>query len=275
MSIIYFDICSIPLFLMILFVCYTRKMTKGSANKLFILMVFLSLFSAMADLGMEIANNSVPLSEAGVILCNVSSYIYLVLRNSTNAALLLFLLALTRTTFLLRKKWAQIVFWLPYAFILVLLAINPINHSSFTVTAESGYARAPMMYVFYAIALLYGLVGFVYCIYCRRYFTLNKWAALLSIYLLNYVAVFIQFLRPEILVEMFCTSLGEMAIMFSIMRPEERMDAEAGMLSWASYQYDLRNIIKSHEHVRIIVMRMPNCREMRNYLGDHEYNRYL
>ena len=275
MRILYFDICAIPLFLMILSVCYTRKMTEGTANRLFISLVFLSLVSTLADLGMEIPDNMAPLSETGRVLCCVSTYAYLLLRNATNAILLLFLLALTRTTFLIRRAWAKLLFCLPYLVIVILLAQNPFTHNAFTITAQVGYSRGPLMMAFYGIALLYGIVGFVYCIYCRRYLPANKWAALLGTYLLVHIAVLIQFFHPELLMEMFFTAAGEMMIMLSVMRPEERMDSEVGMLSWASYQSDLRNILRSGEHVQIIVIRISNCREIRNYLGDHEYNLFL
>ena len=33
---IYFEVCAIPLFIMILIVCCSRKMTKGKANRLFL-----------------------------------------------------------------------------------------------------------------------------------------------------------------------------------------------------------------------------------------------
>ena len=275
MKVIYFDICALPLFLMILLICFTRKMTKGKANQLFILVVTVSLLSAVADLGMEIADNMVPLSRTGYIICTVSTYLYLALRNANNVILLMFLLSLTRTTSLMRKRWVQILFFLPYICVLILLAQNPFTHSVFTVTPETGYARGPMMMALYGIAMIYGFVGLFYCIYCRRYLPWNKWAALLACYVLAHIAVVIQFFRPELLVEMFCTALGEMLIMLSIMRPEERMDSEVGMLSWASYQSDIRNIARSGEHVQIIVIRLLNCLEIRNYLGDHSYNRYL
>lgn len=275
MRILYFDICAIPLFLMILLVCFSRRMTNGNANRLFITLVFLSLFSTVADLGMEICDNLAPLSEAGRIVCTVSTYVYLILRNSNNVVLLLFLLALTRTTTLLRERWAKIVCSLPYALLLVLLAQNPFTHNVFTVTAQVGYTRGPLMMVCYGIALIYGLVGLAYCVYCRRFLAKNKWAALLSVYILAHLAVLIQLYYPTLLIEMFCTALGEMLIMISIMRPEERMDNSVGMLSWVSYQSDLRNIVLSGERVQIIVIRMLNCREIRNYLGEHKYNRYL
>ncbi len=275
MRILYFDLCAIPLFLMILIICYARRMTRGNANRLFLAMVFLSLFSAVADLGMEYADNHVPLSQTGYFLCGLFTYVYLILRNATNAILLLFVLALTRTTTVIRKKWGRILFCLPYAVILVLLAINPFTHLAFTVTPEVGYARGPLMVVFYAISFLYGFTGLGCCIYCRRFLPKNKWAALFLMYALAYLAVGIQFFRPELLLEMFFTALGAMGIMLSVMRPEERMDSEVGMQSWNSYQADVRNILRSGERVQIIVIRMLNCREIRSYLGDHKYNAYL
>ena len=275
MKIIYFDICAIPLFLMILFVCYSRKMTKGTANRLFISLVSVSLFSALADMGMEITGNMAPLSGTGRFICCASTYVYLTLRNTTNVVLLLFLLALTRTAFLIRQKWAKVLFSLPYVVILLMLVQNAFTHNAFTITAESGYVRGPLMLAFYGIALLYGFGGFLYCVYCRRYLRNVKWIALLSIYLFEYVAVGIQFFRPDLLLEMFCTAVGEMMVMLFIMRPEERMDSDVGMMSWDAYQLDLRNILLSGEHVQIIVIRMMNCREIRNYLGDHRYNKYL
>ena len=275
MRIIYFDICAIPLFLMIIFICYTRKMIRGNANQLFLVMTLVSLFATIADLGMEAPQAILPLSETSYVIVVISSYIYFILRNSTNVILLLFLLHLTRTSFLIQKTWSKIVFSLPYLSILVMLALNPFNHASFTVTRQNGYARGPLMMVFYIIALIYGLIGFVYSIYCRRYLRGTKWIALISIYILGYLAVLIQFLYPGTLVEMFCTAIGEMMIMLTIMRPEERMDSEVGVLSWSSYQSDINNIIRSGEHVLISVIQMANSKEIRNYLGDHKYNEYV
>ena len=79
--------------------------------------------------------------------------------------LLLFLLALTRTTFLIRKAWSKVLFSLPYALIIITLLQNPFTHNAFTITAQTGYSRGPLILVFYGVALLYGVVGLVYCIY--------------------------------------------------------------------------------------------------------------
>lgn len=170
MGIIYFDICAIPLFLIILFVCYSRKMTKGRANQMFILVVLLSLVSTVTDLGIEIISSMVPLSQTQIILCRLSANTYLLTRNLNNLTLLLFLLVLTRTTFLIRKRKAQITFFLPYTIIVVLLLQNSFTHNVFKVTAEDGYRRGPLILALYTVAAIYGLVGLVYCIYFLRGF---------------------------------------------------------------------------------------------------------
>ena len=72
---IYFDICSIPLFLIILFVCYSRRMTKGNANHLFISLALISLITAVADLCIEIPQGTLPMSEASYVFCTISTYI--------------------------------------------------------------------------------------------------------------------------------------------------------------------------------------------------------
>ena len=160
MKILYFDLCSIPLFLLILITCYTRKMTKGNANRLFLAAAAMSLTSAAADLIMAVLAKRVPLSGAEFALETALGYVYLTVRNTSNAVVLLFLLSLTRMTSLLRKRWAKILYCVPNAVILLLLATNPFTHAAFTVTAEMGYARGPLMPLVYAMASLYGVCGF-------------------------------------------------------------------------------------------------------------------
>jgi hypothetical protein len=275
MKVIYFDICSIPLFLLMLIVCHTRKMTKGNANQLFLSMIWLTLASAVADLCMVILSMRLPLSGAGRVLETVLAYLYLVTHNIANAVLLLFLLSLTRMTSLIGNRWVKLAFYLPSAVILLLLAQNPFTHTVFSVTAETGYSRGVLMPLLYAMAALYGVFGLAYSIYSRRFLAVNKWAALLSMYVLTYTAVVIQFFLPELLLEMFFCGIGMMCIMLSVMRPEERMDSLVGMGSWNSYQEDLRNILRSGERAQIVVIRLPNSREVLNYLGDHQYNGYI
>lgn len=55
-KILYFDYCTIPVLIIVLFATLMRKMTKGLANRLFITIIILSCINTVFDLGMEFLN---------------------------------------------------------------------------------------------------------------------------------------------------------------------------------------------------------------------------
>lgn len=272
---IFFDICSIPIFVLILGTCCIRKMTKGHANRVFIMMNGVSLVCAVADLWMELMVNPVPLTPAAVTLGTILSYTYKALRNGTLVIYIIYIFTITRTEYRLRPAWARLLLWLPDIVLLVMLAQNLFTHNVFTVTAEGGYARGPALAVLYAVALIYGIVGTSYCIYCKRFLTVGKWLSLLSVYVLTFIAVMIQMLNSSLLVEMFSTAVGLLIIMLLVMRPEENIDFSVGILNWNAYQTDLRNVLLTGEKVTVAAIKLPNAVEVRTYLGEDRYNAYL
>lgn len=267
--------CSIPVFLLILFSCFSRKMTKGHVNRVFLLLNFISLICAVTDLSAEWLAASSPLSPAALALTHVLYYIYLLLRNSSLVVYLIFLFTVTRTEYRIRPLWVRLLLWLPNALMLIALLQNPFTHNVFTITAEGGYTRGPLLNLLYLTALIYGLGGAAYCIYCKRFLSASKWAALISIYVLLFIAVLVQFFRPDLLVEMFSTAIGTLMVMLIVMRPEETMDTSVGIRSWGAYQMDLRNVLLSNEKTQIVVVQMTNALEIRSYLGEDRYNAYV
>lgn len=272
---IYFDLCAIPVFLLILFAGYSRRLIKNKSSRLFMLITLVSLVCTAADVLMELTVNPVPLSREAMILGNAISYLYFLLRNSSLVLYFMFLMFITRTDYQLRPLTAKIALWLPYAAAVALLARNLFAHNVFTVTQESGYARGAVMAGLYLVSAYYGVIGTVYCVYSRRYLTVEKWVSLLSVYVLTFIAVIIQLIFPELLVEMFSTALGLLVIMIMVMRPEETMDITVGILSWKAYQNDLHNLINSRQQFSLLVMQLSNAQEIRAYLGDDAYNNYI
>jgi len=272
---IYFDICAIPFFLLILWTCYTRKMTKGHANSVFLIMTWASLVCAVADIAMEFVVNPLPLTGDRVVAGTILSFTYKFVRNAEMVIYLLYVISVTRTEYLLRSAKNRLLLWLPNGILCVLLLQNFFTHNVFSVTAENGYARGPLLIVFYIVAALYGLAGAAYCVYCKRYLEKSKWVALLSIYVLTFVSVGIQMFFPRLLVEMICTAIGITTILLLVMRPEETMDSGVGVQSWKTYKMDLANIVKRQERMQILAMQILNAQEVRTYLGEDRYNALL
>lgn len=272
---ILFDICSIPIYILILWTCRARRISKDHASRVFIMMNGISLACAVLDVAMELVVNPLPLSAARVVSGHLISYGYLVLRNATLVLYLIYVFAATRTEYKIRPLPMRLLVWTPNTVLLALLVQNLFTHTVFDVTSRGGYARGPLMLALYVIAALYGIVGAAYTIHAKKYLPAGKWVALISVYVLTFIAVFIQLMVPYLLVEMFSTAVGLLMIMLLVMRPEETIDASVDIASWKAYQEDLRNVLQSGQRVQIVVIRLVNAAEIRSYIGEDEYNNYV
>ena len=275
MRIIYFDMCSIFIFVLILITYFRRRMARYQAYSMFFMLTFISLLCALFNIFMEFVVSNPPLTRAQVVLGTILSFLYKWLRNSSIVIYLLFILAITRTEHRFRPLKARLTIWAPNAVLLVLLLQNFFTGNVFSVTAENGYVRGPLLMVFYAVAGLYSVAGVSYCIYCGRFLDKGKLVALLMVFVLNAIAVYIQFVLPYYMVEMFFSSIALMILMLLVVRPEENIDSSVGVRSWQSFQTDLHTMLFSRRNVRIGVFQLPNAHEIRNYLGDQQYFEYI
>ena len=242
---------------------------------MFVAFNVVSLICAIADIWMEYVVNPLPISGGAVVLGTAISFTYKLLRNSCNLVYLVYVFLITKTDYLLhRPKW-RAALGAPYAALVIVLLQNFFTHNVFVVTAEGGYARGPVLSVLYAITFYYWIIGTGYCLYCRRYLALGKWMALLSVFVLTFVSVLIEWAKPDLMVEMLFTSIGMMMILLMVMRPEETIDASVNISSWKAYQDDLKNIIATGQHVQIIIIKLANAVEIRTYMGEDEFNSYI
>jgi len=270
-----FDLCSIPIYILILWTCYVHKISKDHASRVFITMNAVSLLCAVLDAAMEFVVNPVPISDAAVFWGSLTNYLYLFFRNATLVLYLLFVFAITRTDFRIRSPLMRCLLWAPNGVLVLLLLQNLFTHNVFNVTTAGGYTRGPLMVVLYIIAAIYGLSAAGYSFAVRQYLPAGKWAALISVFVLTVVAVIVQLIEPHYLVEMFSTSIGSLMIMMLVMRPEEAIDASVNISSWKAYQDDLRNIVRSGQQVQIVVVRMGNASEIRSYIGENKFNDFV
>ena len=269
---IFFDLCAIPVYLIILWTCCARKLTRGRINRAFLLITLLSLACTVLDIAMEYTVNPLPLSRAAVAGGMAISTLYLVLRHGTLLTYFIWLFHMTRTEYRIRPLFCQVLILLPYAVSVLLLAQNLFTMNVFSVSAADGYRRERLMTVLYVIAALYGVAGLACCVSCRRFLSFHKWFSVISVYLLTFLAVTVQLVFPHLLVEMFSTSVALLMILLHVMRPEERMDPTLGVRSWKAYQEDLANLLRIRQPVQILAGQLVNADELRGYLGDERYD---
>ena len=271
----YFDLCSIPVYLLILYTYFSRKIARFPVFKMFYIMNITSLICAILDIVMEFLVNPLPLSQSEVIFAYIVSFSYKLLRNAGMVIYLIFIFAITRTDYLIRTKLGRFLIWAPNAIVCIMLLTNFFTGSVFTVTVNEGYNRGPLLIVFYLVAMLYGVAGMLYCLYCRKFMDRKQFAALISVYVLTFIAVGIQMTKPMLMVEMFSTAIGLLIVMLMVMRPEENIDSRVGVLNYNTFQRSLHNTLISKDNINLAVIHMNYANENRIYLGDDEYYMFV
>ena len=231
----------------------------------------MGLGATVLDLISEIMFLNVPFSRGEAVFADILVYLYFILRNGTVVVYLFFIFAVTHTIYGFRDKRRITAILLPYFILIAGLLLNPFTHGIFTVTSEAGYQRGGQIILLYAISLFYVLCGVIYLFRFKRFLDLDKWFALISLYALTVIAIILQLLYPNLLVELFSTSIAFMIVVLFVLRPEEITDPLVGLLSWKAYQTELYKVIATRQSVQIVIIRLINADQIRSYLGEEPY----
>lgn len=273
--IFYLDFVAVPIYAIILYATFVRRMITGPSNRAFTYLLIASLVTAVCDLITGTASANFPLSDYEVALVFAASTVYYVFHILVPILYLMFLFAETRMGYQMTRKSKLMIIFAPYAASVVLMIVNCFTGVVFTVTNEEGYQRGPGIYVFYVLAVMYSLWGVTYLLHRRKMFTTAKWLSLGSMYIMNGAAVIIQFLYPKLLIEMVMTALAELYVVLLVMRPEDYMDYGTGFPNFRAYKNELMKITSTGSRGTIIVLRFINARQMQRYLGDRRYFKFI
>ncbi len=274
-SILYFDYIAVPLYMVLLFSSFARGMTKGRSSRLFNWILITSLIATVSDIALELLVRNTPVPRVNLIFGNFFAYSYFLFHNGTGLLYFMFIYSITNTWYVFRKRINFIFTSIPFDVFLVLLFTNPIFGKCFSVTAQNGYLRGPLMSVFYAMASVYVIFGLSHLIYCKRFLDIKKWFALVSMYVLTYGAVVFQFFNDIFLVELVASAISLLLIELVVLRPDEVLDSVVGLQSWKAYLDTLQKIMITKQPVQILAIKFLNAREVRTYLGEERYVKYI
>lgn len=274
-TVLYFDVCALPIFLIIILTVIIRKMTQGITNRVFIMLIVLSAITTVSDLAMELICRHLPIDGWGVFGASVAMYFYYLTQTLSILGYFFFSYAVTGTWYRIRKNKVKVLLSLPYGLIILLLISNPFTGAVFTVTETDGYSRGSLIWIVYAVTMGYALVATGYFFANRKYLTAEKLLSLVSLSVLILGSVVFQYFFPQFLVEMIATAFAFILIILFVLRPEEITDASVGSLSAEAYRNDLKKILERKRRVQIAAVNFINARQLYSYLGEERYFAYI
>lgn len=276
MKILYFDICAIIVLLVMLYAVIVRRLTIGRANKYFVLLLVINIVSGVFDFFSESYGIWIPVEKSVTPLMLFFSYGYFSMRNLTSLVYVLYLIALTDTWHKLKKRpLLGSMIYLPYIIIIVTLISNQYTHKVFWYDENFMYERGSYLFILYICSAVYMIIGITHLLVCRKLFSKDRLAALLVLFPLEIIAIIIQLLIPQALVEIFFTMIAFLLIMLSIQRPEERIDPIIKAGNYYAYTNDVKRSLINQKQMDIIIIKFTNYLSAFSLLGYDEYNRQL
>ncbi|MDE7282152.1 MAG: EAL domain-containing protein [Lachnospiraceae bacterium] len=269
----YFDYCALIILIVIFIAMIIRGMTKGKLNRCFLAMLIVVLLSDMADIG------TIHLEYAGagyVAMKYITHTMYLMLHILTPFSYVIYIIAQVDVWHRLRRSRLQkILLYGPILVVAAALITNPFTHIMFYLDENDAYTRGSCFLLLYIVTVILAVLGLYYAFKYKKLFDSDRFAALISLVPIMFIAVVIQFFYPDLLVEMFSLSCGILLICVVIQRPEEIIDTETGLCKLSAYVSDVKRAAANKKPVQIIMINITNYYVVRDMLGYEGINKVL
>ena len=274
-NILYYQIASIPIFVILIIATLSKSMIKGRSNKLLLLIICTAFTAAVSDLFGNLVATSFPLTQLQVKLIAIINYIYFPARSGMNAFYIFYLFSVTRTWYRIKASWKKIIILLPYIGTLIILLFNEQTGAVFYVTRETGYERGPHILIIYGLAAIYMAFGMIYLVICRKLLNLAEGLSIASMYVLNIVGVIIQYFDSRYLVECFFTSMTLLFVVLFVQKPEKQIDMNTRLPGYFAFREEMGKIQITGQRVQVIVAYISNASDLLRYLGENIFFEYV
>lgn len=273
-KIVYFDYCAFLMLLVLLGSTVVRGMTKGRVNRIFLLVIGVSLLTTMADVG---AVNFDRYCEGMIPIKHFFHEMYLLLHNLQVPLYACYFLALTDTWHkFVKNLFYMFLLWAPYAVeVIFILVVNRIKPVMFYYSDTEVYTRGSMFNLLYLISFGYFIYEFTFLISRKHMFNNRQYLSLISLLPLVLSAVILQWFFPQYRVEMFANALGLLFITMMVQRPEEIIDTDTGLNKLTSYVDDINRVVKGGKEIDIIMVNVTNYSALRDMLTYEGLNMLL
>ena len=251
-----YDICSFLILSLILVSLILRKIYYGKQHRIFLVFVIVLLLNTVCDMA-----SSAPLSalssSAKYAVREVGTFVYFILHASILPLFTIFmgLSAGTWYKYIGTHKSVKILFCLPYAINIAAVLSNPWTHAIYRIV-DGEYQRGDLILLTYIVGFFYALHSIIYLKKFRGVLDRTSIFAFVSIYPYTFLAVILQYIYPNNMLEMFACSVAVMTMMIFVIRPEKMLNLAVGSKTMAAFWGDVKNIFLSERDVNFYIIKV-------------------
>ena len=263
--IMYFDICALIIIIVLLFSIFFHKMIHGLVNRIFLVLSFSCLAATLLDL----LRFSSWLVQNNMRIAEELSYAYFVCRGLNAFIYIIYLIGYTDTWQKVEKNLkVKIILAIPGVLCLLALIANRSTGIIFSYNEQLEYVKGKYVYIIHACLFWYLVYGIYYVWKYKVLFTKWKMMAVFSMFPLTFVSAIIQFINPDLQVEMFATVLAILILIIMVQRPDENVNAYFGTRNYQAYWNDLKRAFYNKKRMDILYIRIMNYDALISTLGE-------
>lgn len=262
---LYFDYGAFLILTILLISTIARKMIKGKMNRSFFELLIIVLLAIVFDIWAVSLDNQMTADSVSQYIAHTG---YLTLHSVMMPFYLTYIIALTDSWHLFKqKRLAGMILFFPELCMLVMLLTNSFHHLIFYVDGYGRYCRGEYFILLYVCAGIYLFYGLAYLVVQRKLFRFRHIVLLNVVFAVVALGVILQYFRPDLLIEMFCVSVGLMLISLLLQRPEERLDVVTGLNKITAYMEDMKQAFYTKKPMRVIMVNITNYSSVMELLG--------
>lgn len=265
------DIAALILLIILVISRISRKMTHDRSNRIFLATMFTAIISTVFDIASVTLDG---MQNCNLIVLYIAHAGYLITHFLSVPLYLLFIISLTDTWHKLREYIAlHLLLILPMAVVLSAFIVNIFTPIMFSV--KNGYERGPMFGLLYITTILYIIFVICYIIRYRKLFGKGNIIAVSAVIPIDVAAMFIQYILPSALIEMFFGAIGLLIMSISLQRPEDYIDTFTHLMKHSAYAHDMKRAFYNDKHVYIIMLNIANFQKIQGMIGFNSATKVL
>lgn len=259
-----FNICSIVILTILLFSLFSRKMTKGKANSVFILISVCALISSISDFLRWIIPVREAPSSVSLLFSYFWTYVYFIFRNSMSSLFLVYILILSGMWFTVKEnKKARFYPFIIPCFVVITVLINSVTHHIFYLDSDLTFHRGKYVLLMYIYSFIPLVVSAIILVKHKSIFKTVDFWTIVAIFPSALIGVFFQLFHPKYLVENITTTFVIFAISLIIHRPEENMNISTKSLGFNAYVQELKRDFKNNTPISLIFIHINNYKQLK------------
>lgn len=275
-NIIYFDLSAFIILMIFVVTLLTKRQVRDRANTLLLILIELAALATVGDFVAANVENVTVYSDSARIMANAFNYLYFGAQNLVFPIYTLYIYASIDIWHIFKQnKTLRILWWALLITGAVVLLTNPFTHLVFEITYPVVYTRKPLVILYYVCALTFALWGLAVVIKYRSIVRRDKVLTLIILYPIVISSIIVQVLRPRCLVEMLGIACAVMFFMIVMQSHEYQIDPVVGAMKYTTSVERIKTLFKMHKPITITLIKVANYSNLRLYLGQSLYNKYL